>query len=59
MKPGAGLLLLVAAFCLYGFIAAGEPGRNHIYFRVGYAIIGIASLVAGLWMLSGPSKKSP
>jgi hypothetical protein len=38
------LLLLVAAFCVYGFIAAGEPGRNHIYFRIGYPLVGIFCL---------------
>jgi hypothetical protein len=38
--------MFVAAFCVYGFIAAGEPGPNHIYFRVGYPVVGIISLVA-------------
>jgi len=38
------LLLLVAAFCVYGFIAAGEPGPNHIYFRIGYPLVGIVCL---------------
>jgi hypothetical protein len=45
------VLLLIAAFCLYGFIAAGEPGPNHIYFRVGYPIVGIVSLVTALALL--------
>jgi hypothetical protein len=38
------LLLLVAGFCVYGFIAAGEPGPNHIYFRIGYPLVGIVCL---------------
>ena len=38
------LSLLVAAFCVYGFIAAGEPGPNHIYFRIGYPLVGIICL---------------
>jgi hypothetical protein len=47
----AFLLLLVAAFCVYGFFAAGEPGPNHIYFRVGYPIVGIVSLAAAVALL--------
>jgi hypothetical protein len=45
MKTAAALFLfLVAAYCLYGFIAAGEPGPNHIYFRVGYAVVGLVCI---------------
>jgi hypothetical protein len=47
----AVILLLVAAFCLYGFIAAGEPGPNHIYYRIGYPIVGIVCLAAAVVML--------
>jgi hypothetical protein len=47
----AFLLLLVAAFCVNGFFAAGEPGPNHIYFRVGYPVVGIASLAAAVALL--------
>jgi uncharacterized protein (TIGR03382 family) len=37
MKPIVAVaLLLVAAFCLYGFIASFEPGPRAIYFRIGY-----------------------
>jgi hypothetical protein len=42
------LLLLVAASCGYGFIAAGEPGPNHMYFRVGYAVVGIVCVAAAV-----------
>jgi hypothetical protein len=51
IKPIAFVLFLVAAFCVYGFIAAGEPGPNHIYFRTGYAIVGLVSLVAAVALL--------
>ena len=34
-------LLLIAAFCLFGFMASFEPGPNHVYFRVGYAVVGV------------------
>jgi hypothetical protein len=38
------LLLAVALFCLYGFIAAGEPGESNFYFRIGYPIVGLACI---------------
>lgn len=48
----AVVLLLVAAFCVYGFIAAGEPGPNHIYYRIGYPLVGILCLAAAAAMLT-------
>src|SRR5687768_6414522 len=57
-KVIAVILLLVAAFCVYGFIAAGEPEPNHIYFRIGYPIVGIASLAAAVAMLVRKKKFS-
>jgi hypothetical protein len=55
MRPGfaATLLLLVAAFCVYGFIAAFEPGPTHIYFRIGYPIVGLACLAGAIALLTG------
>ena len=50
----AVVLLLVAAFCVFGFIASGEPGPNHVYFRIGYPIAGIACLATAVAMLVGP-----
>jgi hypothetical protein len=47
----AFMLLLIAAFCVYGFIASGEPGPNHIYFRIGYAVVGVICAAAALSML--------
>jgi hypothetical protein len=47
----AVVLLLVAAFCVYGFIATVEPGPNHLYFRIGYTIVGIVCLVAAIAMM--------
>jgi len=44
------LLLIVAAFCLFGFLATFEPTGNEsefMIFRIAYAVIGIACL-AGL-----------
>jgi hypothetical protein len=47
----ATALLLMAAFCGYGFLASGEPGPNHIYFRIGYAVVGVACAAAALSLL--------
>ena len=49
----AVVLLLFTAFCVYGFIAAGEPGANHIYFRVGYPVAGLLSLAGAVGLLAG------
>jgi hypothetical protein len=45
---GSILLLLVAAFCVFGFLATFEPTDNvtqFTAFRIGYAVIGIGCLV--------------
>lgn len=47
----AAALLLFAAFCLFGFLASGEPGPNHQYFRIGYAIVGIACAASAISMI--------
>lgn len=39
------LLGMLTLFCLFGFLAAGEPGANHHLFRIGYAILGILSMI--------------
>ena len=38
--------LPVTIFCVYGFLAAQEPGNSAIYFRIGYPIIFIISLMS-------------
>lgn len=40
-----GISCLVAMFCLYGFIAAGEPGPGNAAFRTGYATVGSIAFV--------------
>jgi hypothetical protein len=45
------VLLLVTAFCAYGFIAADEPGPNHVNYRIGYPVVGIVCLAAAVAML--------
>ena len=42
---GSLLLLTVAAFCGFGFLATFEPTSNAMAFRVGYIVIGLGCLV--------------
>jgi hypothetical protein len=44
--------MLFTAFCVYGLIASGEPGPNHVYFRVGYAVFGFVSAAVAIAMLA-------
>jgi hypothetical protein len=53
----AMLLLAVAAFCVYGLIAAFEPGPTHIYFRIGYPILGLACLAGAVALLMGGRRR--
>ena len=39
------MLLMLAAFCLFGFLASFEPTDNAIVSRIGYAVIGVSCLV--------------
>ena len=46
---GSLLLLAVAAFCGFGFLATFEPTENvaqFMAFRIGYAVIGLCCLVS-------------
>jgi len=43
-RPSAIVLLLIAAFCAYGFLASFEPSPRAVYFRVGYALVGLFCL---------------
>ena len=47
----AVVLLLVAAFCVFGFFAAGEPGAANHYYRVGYPIAGLGALATAIGLL--------
>ncbi len=42
---GSLVLLAVAAFCVFGFLATFEPTSNVMAFRIGYTIIGLGCLV--------------
>jgi len=43
---GSLLLLAIAAFCAFGFMASFEPTANALAFRIGYAVVGVACLVS-------------
>jgi hypothetical protein len=47
----AFVLIGVAAFCVFGFLASAEIPSNANVFRIGYGAIGIASLAGAGWQL--------
>lgn len=50
---GSLLLLAVAAFCVFGFMASFEDGiAEFIAFRIGYAVIGVGSLIGIVVLIS-------
>lgn len=60
---GSLLLLAVAAFCVFGFLATFEPTDNALAFRIGYTVVGFGCLV-GVFVLilrsmSQPDDRSP
>jgi hypothetical protein len=40
------LFVLLGLFCVFGFAAAMEPGDYHVVWRVGYAVLFLACLLA-------------
>lgn len=44
------VLLAVAAFCAFGFLATFEP-PSHIPLRVAYGCIGLACLAGASWLM--------
>jgi hypothetical protein len=44
------VLLLIAAFCAYGFLASFEPGP-FLAFRIGYPVLGALCLGSAVWLL--------
>jgi hypothetical protein len=40
------VFLPLALFCVYGFVAAAEPGNYHIVWRIGYPVLFVACLAA-------------
>jgi len=57
---GSLLLLAVAAFCLFGFLATFEPTTNttqFMLFRIGYAVVGIGCLIGIGFLISKALRK--
>ena len=53
----AAVLLMLAAFCVFGFLASFEPTDNALVFRIGYAIIGIGCLVGAAVLVRSASRR--
>ena len=46
------LLLGIAAFAVFGFLATFEPSdHNVLTWRVGYAAVGVGALIATIWLV--------
>ncbi len=47
---GAGACILVALFCAYGFLAAGESsGAAKVAWKTGYVAVGLLALLGAAW----------
>lgn len=45
------LLLLVAGFCVFGFLASFEPGATLApFFKAVYGVVGTACLITAGWL---------
>ena len=56
------LLLAVAVFCLFGFLATFEPTDRpgqFLAFRIGYTIVGIGCLVGMIAVILSGIRKRP
>lgn len=54
---GSLLLLAVAAFCGFGFMATFEPTSNALAFRGAYTVIGIGCLVGVGFLIANSLRK--
>ena len=54
---GSLLLLPVAAFCVFGFLATFEPTNSALAFRIGYTVIGIGCLLATGFLIADTLRK--
>lgn len=55
---GSPLLLAIAAFSVFGFMATFEPTDNALAFRVGYTVIGLGCLVGAAFLIGSVFRKS-
>jgi hypothetical protein len=57
---GSTLLLAVAAFCGFGFLATFEPTTNttrFVIFRIGYAVFGIGCLAGAGFLIANAIRR--
>ena len=54
---GSLLLLAVAAFSVFGFLATFEPTSNAMAFRIGYTVIGLGCLVGVGFLVANALRK--
>jgi len=54
---GSLLLLAVAAFCVFGFLATFEPTSNAMVFRIVYTVIGLGCLVGVGFLVANAVRK--
>lgn len=47
---GAVLLASIAAFCVFGFLAAAEVPAESIGYRIFYSVVGLSSLCTAGWL---------
>ena len=51
------LILAIAAFCGFGFLATFEPTDNALVFRVGYTVIGMGCLIGVSFLIMNAVRK--
>jgi hypothetical protein len=57
---GSVLLLAVASFCLFGFLATFEPTDRTVQFwvfRIGYAVVGLGSIAGTIALIVNAFRK--
>jgi len=42
-------LLLLAGFCVFGFMASFEPGVDLVW-KIAYPTVGVVSVIAAIWL---------
>ena len=53
------MLLMLAAFCLFGFLASFEPTDNAMVFRIGYAVMGVSCLAGSGGLIVSVARNRP
>jgi len=54
----AVVLLGVAGFAGFGFLATFEPNENTLPWRIGYAAVGVGAIIVAIWLLVPRRRKA-